>query len=208
MRNELEDEEQGEIEIPFNELVSIVVKKISTEGYPKTIEWLLRRGVTPQDAGKLCEIATHIITHQSLDPDQQNSPRIIFPERDQQIGHRLGGITIEPIEPIDELYDTDELVDLYEDLTEEIPKYKELVVDKNLPQTKLRVSLIGGDQKTITLNLTHTIQELMEHIAILSNMSIGKFKLSTAFPRVAITVLEQTISTAKLENARIIQEKI
>jgi len=227
------DEEPEEVEMDINELITIVVKKLTQDGYPQTIEWLLKRGVSSQDAARLCEIATHILARHAMEQEEQKSQqRFVFQKKDTTFtkgGHRLGSSgedeQVKEDKKIISLYDNDELVDLYDKTNnEQTPKtqttttettnnteeinYKELVFDPNLPQTKLRVILIGGETKTIQINLNHTVKDLVEHIASVTKIPINKFKISFAYPKKAITDLEQTITTAKLDNSRIIQEKI
>jgi len=112
-KDENEDEEQGEMDI--NELVALVVKLLTQEGYPRTIEWLLRRGFSAQDAAKLCEIATHVMAHHTMEKDQQ----MMSPKKEHMInrGHRLGGNdeSKDEIEKNLTFYDNDELDDLYND---------------------------------------------------------------------------------------------
>jgi len=217
-----------------NEVLPLIMKKLTQDGFPRTIEWLLKNGFPEGDANALTQIAAHLFANRmrqlSEEMGQRGGPspkpdrfspmqdrfspkqdRLISPKIDSRIsrGHRLGGNDDKP-----SLYDDDELNDLIDDslnLTttseEEIIVYNQIVVDQSLPQTKLRVRLVGGGQQTITVNMSNTVKQLMEHIASISNIPVGKFKI-TQYPRIVITNLDHTIEVAQLENATIIQEKL
>jgi len=79
-------------------------------------------------------------------------------------------------------------------------------VDTQAPTTSLRVRLINGNQVTVSVNHTHTVQQLIDHVRVLSNTS-GTFKLmdTTIIPRKQLTDGSVTIKQANLLNGTILQ---
>jgi len=79
-------------------------------------------------------------------------------------------------------------------------------VNTEAPITALKVRLIDGSQVTVTLNHTHTVQQLIDHIRVISNAT-GPFKLmdTTAFPRKQLTDGLATIKQSNLLNGNILQ---
>jgi len=79
-------------------------------------------------------------------------------------------------------------------------------VDTQAPTTSLRVRLINGSQVTVSVNHTNTVQQLIDHIRVLSNTT-GPFKLmdTTTIPRKQLTDGSVTIKQANLLNGTILQ---
>jgi len=88
-----------------------------------------------------------------------------------------------------------------------VPQLASLIeVDLDAPTTSLKVRLIDGTQVTVTLNHHHTVQQLIDHVRVLSNKTTP-FKLmdTTAFPRKHLTDGSTTIKQANLLNGTILQ---
>eukprot|EP00316_Scyphosphaera_apsteinii_P001357 CAMPEP_0119311772 /NCGR_PEP_ID=MMETSP1333-20130426/23818_1 /TAXON_ID=418940 /ORGANISM="Scyphosphaera apsteinii, Strain RCC1455" /LENGTH=300 /DNA_ID=CAMNT_0007316243 /DNA_START=39 /DNA_END=942 /DNA_ORIENTATION=+ len=79
----------------------------------------------------------------------------------------------------------------------------ELSVDPAQPTTTLQIRLHDGSRKVVKANHTHTVQQLLQHVATLTpNMA---FELSTTFPRKKLTEPDKTLVEAELLNQTIVQ---
>jgi len=83
----------------------------------------------------------------------------------------------------------------------------EFTVDNDAPKTVLKIRLIDGSTKELTVNLTHTVSDIMAHIRLLTGVSEFKLVNNSAFPRKPLTELSQTVKDANLLNTTLIQTR-
>lgn len=77
-------------------------------------------------------------------------------------------------------------------------------VDESRPVATIQVRLSDGTRLSVRLNEDHTVQHLRNYVAA-SRPGLPSFNLATAFPRVQLTNLSQTIKDAKLNGAVVVQ---
>jgi len=82
-----------------------------------------------------------------------------------------------------------------------------LTVDTDSPTTTIKVRLIDGTTKEITVNHTHTISDIVEHLRSISGVSEFKLVNTSAFPRKTLTELSQTVKQANLFNTNLTQTR-
>jgi len=88
----------------------------------------------------------------------------------------------------------------------EPPPTYTISVNKDEPVTQLRLALVDGRKVPLTINHTHTVQNLFDHIRTMSGHR-GSFKLidMASFPRKELKDFTQTIKAANLLNGSVQQ---
>lgn len=82
-----------------------------------------------------------------------------------------------------------------------------LTVNTDSPTTSIKVRLIDGTTKEITVNHTHTIQDIVEHLRSISGVSEFKLVNISAYPRKTLTELKLTVKEANLFNSNLTQTR-
>jgi len=82
-----------------------------------------------------------------------------------------------------------------------------LTVNTDSPTTIIKIRLIDGTTKEITVNHTHTISDIVEHIRSISGVSEFKLVNTSAFPRKTLTELKLTVKEANLMNTNLTQTR-
>jgi len=82
-----------------------------------------------------------------------------------------------------------------------------LTVNNDSPTTIIKIRLIDGTTKEITVNHTHTISDIVEHIRSISGVSEFKLVNTSAFPRKTLTELKLTVKEANLMNTNLTQTR-
>lgn len=80
----------------------------------------------------------------------------------------------------------------------------ELVVDASQPTTTLQIRLSDGSRKVVKANHTHSVLQLVQHVATLSAPGAA-FTLKAGFPPKPLTDMDQTLKDAGLLNEAITQ---
>ena len=79
-----------------------------------------------------------------------------------------------------------------------------LVVDEAAPTTTLQIRLEDGSRTVVTANHTHTVLQLLQHVATFGAPGRA-FTLSTTFPRRRLAEMEQTLVEAAVLNETLLQ---
>jgi len=82
-----------------------------------------------------------------------------------------------------------------------------LTVNNDSPTTIIKIRLIDGTTKEITVNHDHTVSDIIEHIRRISGVSEFKLVNTSTFPKKALTELNLTVKEANLLNTNLIQTR-
>lgn len=83
---------------------------------------------------------------------------------------------------------------------------REIVANSAEPTTNVNLRLHNGTTLKVQVNLTHTIQDLVDHAASHCPVPAGSVvSLMTTFPKKVLSALDQTVKEAQLQNAVVIQ---
>jgi len=121
----------------------------------------------------------------------------LTPVKQQDNGRRLGSSTSELIS-----------LQLSSDITPTISIPSSIfTVDNTLPTTIIKIRLVDGNTKELTVNHTHKIGEIIEHIRRISGVSEFKLVNTSAFPRKILTEMNLTVEEANLFNSNLTQTR-
>lgn len=83
---------------------------------------------------------------------------------------------------------------------------REIVVNSSEPTTNINLRLHNGTAIKVQVNLTHTVEDLLDHAAAHCPPPTGaSVSLMMNFPKKVLTDAKQTVKDAQLQNATIIQ---
>jgi len=125
----------------------------------------------------------------------------ITPEKKQVEGRRLGSASI--------TIDTIQLSPISPPPQDNIQTAtpSTLTVDIDSPTTTLKIRLIDGTTKELTVNHSHTLSQIVEHLRRISGVSDFKLVNTSAYPRKTLTDLNQTVKEANLFNTNLTQTR-
>lgn len=81
-----------------------------------------------------------------------------------------------------------------------------VVVDESKPLANMQIRLLDGRREKVTLNLTHTVGDLMNKVASLGGTS-KPFLLTAGFPPKPLSDPTATLEAAGLKNAQVTQKE-
>lgn len=160
----------------------------------------LRRGETPPELA-------HRVRGGMIDVKLENKAHLDYqPETRRQAftgeGHRLGAPVPETVEP--QSCSADNSTSMASSSQSNSTR-SNLVLDENQPITSIQIRLADSTRLVVRANLTHTIQDIVNHIRQ-ERPQYSEFVLATTFPAKDLSDLSQTIEDAKLNNASVIQK--